>query len=67
VTGHLAGAIRGFTFVEWDEVVTPGLEAPGYVINAGRVSIPAAPGFGLRLDEAIFQTAVKETGFKVTH
>ncbi len=59
---HLAAAIRGFTFAEWDEVVTPGLDASGYSIEDGLVSVPDAPGFGLVLDEELFLRAVLPGG-----
>ncbi len=58
---HLAGAIRGFTFVEWDEARAPGLSAPGYTIADGWVSVPETPGFGLVLDGDRFRYAM-ETG-----
>ena len=60
---HLAGAIRGFVSVEWDEATTPGLDASGYAVAEGWVSVPEQPGFGLTLDEAVFQRAVAEAGF----
>jgi L-rhamnonate dehydratase len=63
---HLAGALRGFTFVEWDEATTPGLDTSAYAIEDGRVAVPDAPGFGLRLDEAIFRQAVEANGFVLT-
>ena len=62
---HLAAAVDGFTFVEWDEATTPGLDAPGYAIEAGEVVVPATPGFGLTLDEDLFQRAVTSNGFVV--
>jgi L-alanine-DL-glutamate epimerase-like enolase superfamily enzyme len=55
---HLAGAIEGFTYAEWDEVATPGLDASGYDVHEGRVRVPATPGFGLALDEGVFKAAV---------
>ena len=61
--GHLAGAIRGFTYVEWDEAETPGLDASGYAIDQGRVAVPDAPGFGLRLDQERFADAVAREGY----
>jgi L-alanine-DL-glutamate epimerase-like enolase superfamily enzyme len=61
---HLAGAIKGFTFVEWDEATTPGLDASAYRIQEGQVVVPNVPGFGLKLEEDIFQEAVKRGGFK---
>ncbi len=60
---HLAGAIRGFTYVEWDEVATPGLDASGYVVRDGWVEVPNVPGFGLTLDETAFRRAVETTGY----
>lgn len=64
--GHLAGAIRGFTFVEWDEAAVPGLDTSGYQIAAGRVTIPDAPGFGIGLDGERFEHAVARGGFSLT-
>jgi L-alanine-DL-glutamate epimerase-like enolase superfamily enzyme len=63
VAAHLAGAVRGLTFVEWDEATTPGLDTSGYSISEGEVLVPNTPGFGLTLDEEIFQRAVRDTGF----
>ena len=62
---HLAPALRGFTFVEWDEAVTPGLDTAGYVLEDGWVSVPRAPGFGLTLDDATFAEAVADGGWKI--
>ena len=62
---HLASAIRRFEFVEWDEATTPGLATPGYEIEAGMVTVPATPGFGMEVDAAVFQRAVEENGFRV--
>ena len=62
---HLAGAIDGFTYAEWDEVTTPGLDASGYALHDGKVRLPSAPGFGLALDEAAFQAAVEANGYVV--
>ncbi|MDE2747981.1 MAG: mandelate racemase [Chloroflexota bacterium] len=66
VAGHLATAIAGFTFVEWDEVTTPGLDASAYRVEEGQVRIPTAPGFGLKLEEAVFRAAVAAGGFELT-
>ena len=63
---HLAGAIRGFTFVEWDQVTTPGIDAPGYVVRDGWVEVPDTPGFGITLDEATFRRAVEANGYDLS-
>jgi len=63
--GHLAAAIDGFTFVEWDEATNPALDASGYRVVAGAVVVPNAPGFGLTLVEDRFQAAVQAQGYRV--
>ncbi len=63
VSGHLAPAIENFAFVEWDELTTPGLDTSAYAVNDGFVTLPRVSGFGLSLDESLFQQAVNENGF----
>ena len=65
VTGHLAAAIKNFQFVEWDQATAPGLDAPGYVIEEGMLTIPEQPGFGWCLDEAAFARAIASDGYDV--
>lgn len=65
ISGHLAAAVENFTFVEWDEVSTPGLDGSAYQVHEGQVSIPDAPGFGLQLDESLYKQAVRENGFAI--
>jgi L-alanine-DL-glutamate epimerase-like enolase superfamily enzyme len=62
---HLAAAVTGFTFAEWDEASTPGIDAPGYRVEEGQVIVPTTPGFGMMLDEDAFQRAVAANGFAV--
>jgi L-rhamnonate dehydratase len=66
VAGHLAAAIQGFTYVEWDEATTDGLDTSAYTLQDGWVALPAAPGFGLKLDEAVFGRAVVREGIRRT-
>lgn len=66
VSGHLAAAINGFAFVEWDEVSTPGLDTSAYQVSDGIVTLPDLPGFGIELDEAVFAAAVASTGWSVS-
>ena len=63
-TAHLSAAVDHFTFVEWDEAATPGLQASGYQIENGQVRVPNTPGFGLGLDESLFQQAIAAGGGK---
>ena len=66
VSGHLAGAIERFTFVEWDEARSPGLDTSAYRVEEGVVTLPETPGFGLEIEEDAFGRAVKENGFTLT-
>ena len=63
VAGHLAAAIGGFTYVEWDEATCPALDTSAYRVEAGQVAIPNAPGFALGLDDAAFRAAVAANGW----
>jgi L-rhamnonate dehydratase len=63
--GHLAPAIDGFQFVEWDEIDVTGLDASDYDIIEGKAKVPATPGFGLNLDIKYFEKMVKENGWTV--
>ena len=63
---HLAPALRGFTFAEWDEVVTPGFDGSAYTLADGFVTVPNLPGFGLSLDPVAFAEAVSEGGWRRT-
>lgn len=65
VSGHLAAAVDGFTFAEWDEVTTPGIDASAYRVEEGQVMIPNLPGFGLELEEGVFRSAVRDGGFEL--
>ena len=62
---HLAGALQHFTFVEWDEATTEGLDTSNYVLHEGRVTVPNRPGFGLVLDEDRWAHAVAHRGLTV--
>lgn len=66
IAAHLAGAIRGLTYVEWDDAATLGLDASGYTVRDGWVEVPDTPGFGLHLDESTFRHAVETTGFALS-
>lgn len=61
---HLSAAIDRYEMVEWDQADVPGLDASGYVIRDGHVTVPTAPGFGLTLDEGLFRQAVAEGGWE---
>jgi len=66
VSGHLAAGVKGFSFVEWDETTTPGIDASAYRVEEGQVVIPNAPGFGLALEDEVFRAAVEDGGFELS-
>lgn len=65
VSGHLAGAVSGLRYVEWDEARVDGLAAPSYRFAAGRLTLADRPGFGIELDEATYRGAVTAGGFDI--
>ena len=65
VTGHLAGAVKGLSYIEWDEAAVPGLTAAGYHFSEGRLQLSDEPGFGIELDDEMFDQAVHCTGFDI--
>ena len=62
---HLAPALHGSTFAEWDETTTTGLDCSDYRIAEGQVTVPDRPGFGLSLDTDFFAEAVKRGGGEI--
>jgi L-rhamnonate dehydratase len=58
-------AIEGFMFVEWDEAQIPGIDTSGYTIKDGKISVPSTPGFGLHIDEANYESQVRDSGWAV--
>lgn len=66
ISGHLATVIDNFAMVEWDDVTTDGIDTSRYSIDNGFVRIPNTAGFGIALDDVIFQRAITENGFRLT-
>ncbi len=66
VSAHLPAKVERFEFVEWDSAITPGIDDSAYSISDGYVNVPDLPGFGLFLDETVYQKAVAENGFLVS-
>jgi L-rhamnonate dehydratase len=63
--GHLSKYIEGFQFVECDPAHVEGLDASGYLIEDGFVTLSQAPGFGLNLDDQYFAKHRAESGWLV--
>ncbi|MEX0711607.1 MAG: mandelate racemase/muconate lactonizing enzyme family protein [Pirellulales bacterium] len=56
---HVGRAISNFYRAENDPLDTDVLIAEGYAIEDGHSSVPAAPGFGLAIDESKFASGVR--------
>jgi L-alanine-DL-glutamate epimerase-like enolase superfamily enzyme len=65
VLGHLAPLIKGFLFIEWDEVNVEGIDGSNYNIKEGQVEVPDKPGFGIELDNTFYSKMVEEAGWTV--
>ncbi|WP_135556749.1 mandelate racemase/muconate lactonizing enzyme family protein [Paenibacillus cymbidii] len=64
-SGHLAGAVGGFEFIEWDPADAEGIDGSSYRIEDGLVTIPDLPGFGIQLDDAVFSRSRRDSGWSV--
>jgi len=63
VSCHLAAGIQQFEFVEWDQASIFGIDDSAYTITDGFVNVPKTAGFGLKLDQKIFNRQVSQNGF----
>ncbi|WP_135556652.1 enolase C-terminal domain-like protein [Paenibacillus cymbidii] len=61
--GHVASAIKGFQFIEWDAMTVPGLDGSRYRLRDGSIEIPNSPGFGLEWDDGYFSRLVSDKGW----
>ncbi|TLS52447.1 mandelate racemase [Paenibacillus antri] len=64
-TGHLSAAIRGFQFVEWDDITIHGMDASAYSVKEGKFYVPPKAGFGLEFDDDLFTYQVSQGGWIV--
>ena len=65
-SAHLKNGVQNFKFVEWDAATVFGIDDSSYQIQNGQVSVPNQPGFGLRLEQSVFDQAVEARGFVVS-
>lgn len=62
---HFASSIDGFAFAEWDQADAKGVDTSAYKIESGKILVPEADGFGLKLDDEIFENASRQSGWRV--
>lgn len=67
VASHVAAMLDGLELVEWDQADFAEIDASGFVITDGAVTVPTTPGFGLELDHEAFEAAVKASGISLIH
>jgi L-rhamnonate dehydratase len=65
-SAHLASAIEGFLFVEWDGGRIEGLDDSAYRLVEGKILVPDRPGFGLELESEYFSRKVSSDGWIVS-
>ena len=59
---QFALACPRFAMVEVDRQTMPGVDDGGYGWVDGAITVPEAPGFGLSLDEDVWQALLREEG-----
>ncbi|MFC5647788.1 enolase C-terminal domain-like protein [Paenibacillus solisilvae] len=64
-SGHLAAAIKGFQFVEYDEIAIAGMDVSAYEVKDGLFYVPNKAGFGIDFDAELFASRVKQGGWSV--
>lgn len=64
-TGHLSASIKGFQFVEWDDIAIQGMDAGAYTVQEGMFLVPPKAGFGLDFDDDRFDYQVSNGGWAV--
>ncbi|MGO4548303.1 enolase C-terminal domain-like protein [Paenibacillus sp. 2TAB23] len=64
-TGHLSASIKGFQFVEWDDITIEGMDASAYSVRDGMFYVPAKAGFGLEFDNDRFTYQVTQGGWVI--
>lgn len=64
-TGHLSAGIKGFQFVEWDDIAIQGMDASAYSVKDGMFHVPPKAGFGLDFDDDLFACQVSQGGWTV--
>jgi L-alanine-DL-glutamate epimerase and related enzymes of enolase superfamily len=63
-TGHLSASIKGFQFVEWDDIAIEGMDASAYSVKEGMFYVPRKAGFGLDFDDDRFTYQVSQGGWQ---
>lgn len=64
-TGHLSAGIKGFQFVEWDDIAIEGMDDSAYSVQDGMFFVPPKAGFGLDFDDDRFTYQVSRGGWVI--
>jgi L-alanine-DL-glutamate epimerase-like enolase superfamily enzyme len=62
--GHFAACTDYFAFAEFDVADAEGIDTSAYKIREGRLEVPAMDGFGLFLDNSVFERYREQKGFR---
>lgn len=61
---HFAAAASNFAIAEWDVADAQGIDTSLYQVREGAIQVPDEDGFGLKLDQELFDAKVAEGGWK---
>jgi len=64
--GHIASCTPNFAYAEFDIADAEGIDTSAYKIRKGRLEVPAMDGFGLILDNGIFEKYRDQKGFRMS-
>lgn len=59
-----AAAASNFAIAEWDAADAQGMDASLYKVRTGSIQVPDEDGFGLKLDQKLFDAKVAEGGWR---
>ena len=61
---HFAASASNFAIAEWDVADAQGIDTTLYQVREGTIQVPDEDGFGLKLDQELFDAKVAEGGWK---
>ena len=64
-TAHIASCTEKFIFGEFDVADAEGIDTSAYKIKEGRLEVPRLDGFGLSLDNTVFEKYREQKGYRI--
>ncbi len=63
---HFSASIEKFAFAEWDQAQAEGVDTSAYRIENGKVLVAPEAGFGLKVNDSVFDGLCEAKGWKIT-